>query len=306
MAPGNRIIVEWCRGARSRSGWLGVASERAASLFTRRLLRDTGTRSRRGGRMMRYAAVAVLPVFYALVSCAHWSPSAPAGAPSAPAAQPGSPPQGGTGSSDSNATALPSVGPPAGVDQSGAAPASNPSSDVVEPTPQTPVVTQSGSPSQAASPTKPRPSSGPRSSGTPPPAPRAAEVEKSAASQPPANTSTPAALSVKATPPGTTAPPAQSLDLATLEQRLKDTRAIGLFTKLSLKNQVDDLLGQFKSFHAGKVPPSLSELHERYDLVLLKVLSLLQDGDPPLARSISSSRDAIWGILSDPKKFAAL
>ena len=253
--------------------------------------------------MMRYATVAVLPVFCAIVSCAHVSPSSPASAPSARAEPPDSPPQGGTGSSDSNATASPSVAPPAEVDQSRAAPASSPSSNVAQSTPQTPPVTRSGSPSQAASPTKLRPSSGSRSSGSPPPAPTAPAVEKSAASQPPASTSTPA---TQATPPSTPAPQAQSLDLATLEQRLKDTRAIGLFTKLSLKNQVDDLLSQFKAFHGGKVPPSLSELHQRYDLVLLKVLSLLQDGDPPLARSISSSREAIWGILSDPQKFATL
>ena len=42
------------------------------------------------------------------------------------------------------------------------------------------------------------------------------------------------------------APAAASLDLSALEQRLRDTRAIGLFTKLSLKNQVDDLLAQFR------------------------------------------------------------
>ncbi len=96
-----------------------------------------------------------------------------------------------------------------------------------------------------------------------------------------------------------------SLDLASLQERLKDTRAIGLFTKLSLKNQVDDLLGQFRAFHARKVPP-LSELRQRYDLLLLKVLSLLQDGDPSLAAQISSSREALWDILTDPAKFAKL
>ena len=34
--------------------------------------------------------------------------------------------------------------------------------------------------------------------------------------------------------------------------------------------------------------------------------SLLQDGDPPLASAISGSREAIWGILCDPQKFAKL
>ncbi len=98
---------------------------------------------------------------------------------------------------------------------------------------------------------------------------------------------------------------AASLDLNGLEDRLRSTRAIGVFTKLSLKNQVDDLLGEFRAFHARKQPP-LSQLRQQYDLLLIKVLSLLQDGDPPLAAEISSSREALWNILTDPQKFARL
>jgi len=94
-----------------------------------------------------------------------------------------------------------------------------------------------------------------------------------------------------------------ALDLAALEQRLRDTRAIGVFTKLSLKNQVDDLLSAFRAFHNGQPKATLADLRQRYDLLLLKVLSLLQDGDPPLATAISASRDVIWGILVDPEKF---
>jgi hypothetical protein len=97
------------------------------------------------------------------------------------------------------------------------------------------------------------------------------------------------------------APPA--LDLAGLEQRLRDTHAIGVFTKLSLKNQVDDLLGAFRAFHGGQAQPALAELRQRYDLLLLKVLTLLQDGDPPLASAISASREAIWALLADRDKF---
>jgi carbon monoxide dehydrogenase subunit G len=36
------------------------------------------------------------------------------------------------------------------------------------------------------------------------------------------------------------------------------------------------------------------------------VLSLLQDGDQALATAIAASREAIWGILSDPAKFATI
>ena len=48
---------------------------------------------------------------------------------------------------------------------------------------------------------------------------------------------------------------------------------------------------------------SLDQLRQPYDQLLMKVLSLLQDSDPPLAREIVQSREAIWSILSDPEKF---
>jgi len=105
-------------------------------------------------------------------------------------------------------------------------------------------------------------------------------------------------------PPSPPAPPA--LNLASLEQRLRDTHAIGIFTKLSLKNQVDDLLDQFRALYRGEVTIPLTALRQRYDLLMLKVLSLLQDSDPPLANDIVASREAIWGILRDPAKFATI
>jgi hypothetical protein len=100
--------------------------------------------------------------------------------------------------------------------------------------------------------------------------------------------------------------PAAPLDLTSLESRLRDTKAIGVFTKLSLKNQVDALLEQVKLFHRGQGHLTLAELQERFNLLLLKVLSLLQAGDPPLARDVAASREALWGILQDPVKFAAV
>jgi hypothetical protein len=74
-------------------------------------------------------------------------------------------------------------------------------------------------------------------------------------------------------------------------------------TKLSLKNEVDDLLAEFRAYHSGHGKATLAELRRSYDMLLLKVLTLLQDGDPPLARDIVQSRTAIWGILADPRKF---
>jgi hypothetical protein len=79
-----------------------------------------------------------------------------------------------------------------------------------------------------------------------------------------------------------------------LEKRLRDTSAIGVFTKLALKNEVDDLLNRFRAFHAGRGGTTLGMLRESFDLLVLKVVSLLQDKDALLARDISTSREALW------------
>ena len=107
-------------------------------------------------------------------------------------------------------------------------------------------------------------------------------------------------------PPGGATSKAPPLDLTSLEQQLKDTDAIGTLTKLTLKNQVDDLLDQFRAFYRGTLKTDLANLRRSYDLLVLKVLSLLQDNDRALATAIVASREAIWGILSDPAKFATI
>ena len=118
-----------------------------------------------------------------------------------------------------------------------------------------------------------------------------------------------AATRPRAPEAGTAAPKpavAPTLDLSSLEQRLRDTRCIGLFTKLSLKNQVDDLLSQFRAYYRAQPRAPTPELRQRFDGLLLKVISLLQDGDPPLAAAIVSSREALWGILADPEKLSKI
>jgi len=112
--------------------------------------------------------------------------------------------------------------------------------------------------------------------------------------------------SAKAVPAPAAKAAAPPLDLKALETELKETKAIGVMTKLSLKNQVDDLLSQFRAFYQGKLKTTLAELRRPFDLLVLKLLSLLQDSDPTLAAAIAASREAIWGILSDRTRFASL
>jgi hypothetical protein len=136
-------------------------------------------------------------------------------------------------------------------------------------------------------------------------APPVGPTRSGASSQKPSQSQTASTSAVPAVVPPPSPPSATpALDLNTLEQRLRDTHAIGLFTKLSLKNQVDDLLAQFKAFHAGDSKQTLAQLRQSFEVLLLKVVTLLQDDDPSLAAAVSSSRDAIWRVLIDPKKFA--
>lgn len=158
-------------------------------------------------------------------------------------------------------------------------------------------------------------------------APTAAPAAKTVVIEPPVNQPTEPSVA-KAEPPETKAPakvPAVQpvkkpstapgpekkatsppLDLRSLETRLKETKAIGVFTKITLKNQVDDLLDQFRAYYQGRTKTTLAELRQPYESLILKVLALLQDGDPELARAIVASREAIWNILADPNKFATL
>lgn len=175
--------------------------------------------------------------------------------------------------------------------------AQSPTSAPQSPTPAN--VPPTPAPSDAA---KPKPSTvpGPATqtrAATPNRPPAAQTKPKSPAAPPPS-----AAPSAASQPPQTL----PTLNLTDLEQRLRETRAIGVFAKLSLKNQVDDLLSAFRELYRLPNKRPSAELRQRYDLLLLKVLSLLQDGDPPLASAIASSKEAIWSILADPDKFSKI
>lgn len=96
------------------------------------------------------------------------------------------------------------------------------------------------------------------------------------------------------------------LDVAALKIRLRDTHAIGVFTKLALRNQMDDLLKQFRSHYQGEQKTSVATLRQPYDRLILKVLALVQDGDPSLAHTIAGSREELWNILADPEQFKSI
>ena len=143
------------------------------------------------------------------------------------------------------------------------------------------------------------------------PAPHSKTQSTAKAAPPPAKTPAKASVSPKGIeqsrknedPPPVARKPEPPLDLAALKERLRDTNAIGVFTKLALKNQVDDLLQRFRSHYLSGQKTGVAALRQPYDMLVLKVLALIQDSDPSLARTIAGSREAIWSILADPEKF---
>ena len=175
--------------------------------------------------------------------------------------------------------------PAATTPADGAVPAATP-----EPAASQPVASQPAATPVATSPPQPA-----RAAVTPP-------RVRTPVPQPVLKDAAPIAPAVAASRAAAAAP---TLDLDALKARLRATKAIGVFTKISLKNKVDDLMKQFTEHYQGKKPP-LAELRLSYDLLMMKVLSLLQDSDQTLASEVVSSREAIWALLADEKKFFAL
>jgi len=234
-------------------------------------------------QLMHVACVAVL-LLLPIAGCARHTPE-PVSQPQSVAEQPAAP----QGAAEPNEPATPQP-----------APVAVPAPSATTPTPR-------------ATTAAPNPPPQPASAAAPPPTattpvPKPAGKPAAQAARTPAPAPAPDARAPKpAAPPVAAAPaPVTTLDLAALKEQLKATKAIGVFTKISLKNQVDDLMDQFRDYYQGKAKITMPELRRSYDLLMMKVLSLLQDSDQNLASKVVSSREAIWALLSDPKKFATL
>ena len=98
----------------------------------------------------------------------------------------------------------------------------------------------------------------------------------------------------------------KDFDLDTLVDRVSHSKNLGFLTKISLKQDVDKLLESIRKYHAGIGESSLERARERYDVMVHKLIVLLQDKDKELAKAIGDSREKLWAILSDEKKFAGI
>ena len=95
---------------------------------------------------------------------------------------------------------------------------------------------------------------------------------------------------------------AQHFDPGTLAERLRQTSAIGFFTKLQLKGDIESLVKELENHYAGKSSSTLMQLDERFQLLFHKIVTLVQDKDPQLAKDLTSARQSLWEWVSDPNK----
>ena len=96
------------------------------------------------------------------------------------------------------------------------------------------------------------------------------------------------------------------LDVVTLKVRLRETSAIGLVTKIALKQDIERLIHGLADYHAGRTATPLATLHEMYSTLVTRTVGLLEHDETELARELTSSSDRLWTELSDPDRFAAL
>jgi hypothetical protein len=131
------------------------------------------------------------------------------------------------------------------------------------------------------------------------PAAMAGKTEQAPAAATPANTQ---GTGNPAAPASTAAAaPAPRFDMNTLIERLKQTKAIGVLTKLVLRSDVNDLIDEVKLYKQTKGTESqLERIKAHFNGLLLKVLALLND-DPKLAQDIQRARDNLWQHLMEVK-----
>ena len=92
------------------------------------------------------------------------------------------------------------------------------------------------------------------------------------------------------------------IDFESLEKQVRQTKAIVTIAKLKLSNDINKLLADLKAFHAGKSPLTLEQQREQYDLLYMKIVTLVQENDPKLYNQLCNAWDPIWAELQDKEK----
>lgn len=92
-----------------------------------------------------------------------------------------------------------------------------------------------------------------------------------------------------------------AVDIEVLTERLKNSDAIGMFTKLAIRNDIVDIIDQIEEYREKELlNEKIGEIRASFDGLLLKIVALLEE-DPVLSRDLYVSRESIWNSLLEVK-----
>jgi len=92
-----------------------------------------------------------------------------------------------------------------------------------------------------------------------------------------------------------------TVDIESLKSRLKETDAIGVFTKLAIRSDILDLVDEINRHRKkNRLASKIAEMRASFDGLLLKMVALLER-DPALSRDLYVSRESIWKSLLEVK-----
>lgn len=93
----------------------------------------------------------------------------------------------------------------------------------------------------------------------------------------------------------------ESRDLDALEAKIRNTDAIDLFAKISIKNELSSLIEEIARSRESKNAADLKIQKARFEKLIDGTVAMLRKGDAPLAKEVAESRGAIWNFLNRPE-----
>jgi len=94
----------------------------------------------------------------------------------------------------------------------------------------------------------------------------------------------------------------EGLDLGSLEAKIRNTDAMDLFAKISLKSELSSLMDEVARCQLTKNAAGLKQQRARLEKLIDETVALLRKGDVSLADEVNRSRDAVWSFLNRPER----
>lgn len=97
----------------------------------------------------------------------------------------------------------------------------------------------------------------------------------------------------------------EDFDLGALETKIRNTDAIDLFSKISLKYEISSLIDEMARAHETRNAAGFTGQRARFERLIDRTVVMLSKGDIVFAKEVEDSREALWRFLNSPEKLLA-